>query len=388
MSDILREKYMAAIQSALAGHPICALLGPRQCGKTTLAHHYIAAHPQTQMHFFDLEDPDDQRVFANPKLILDHLKGLVIIDEVQRCPELFPYLRVLVDRNKDIQLLLLGSASRDLLQQSSESLAGRISYVEITPFMLAEVGFKRDLWVRGGFPRSFLAVDEPTSFQWRRSYVRTYLEQDIPNFGFSLNPQVLRRFWTMLCDFHGQIFNASELGRSLNMDHKTAKRYLDILASTFMVRQLQPWYENISKRQVKSCKVYFRDSGIFHTLLNFGTERDVMASSKLGASWEGYALEQVIQALRAEPEECFFWAAQVGGEVDLLVARGQEKQAFEFKFSSKPILTKSMHLALSLLKLEKLTVIVPGTGHSFLDERVEVVGLERYVGGIKHSPDT
>jgi len=377
MSIIPRSAYLEAIQHAFRSHPICALLGPRQCGKTTLAQQYVKDH-KGPVHYYDLEDPDDIKIFDNPKLVLEHLKGLVVIDEIQRSPDLFPYLRVLVDRHKDIQLLILGSASQDLIHQSSESLAGRIHYIEVTPFSMDEGDFGRSLWLRGGYPKSCLAEDDAVSYQWRQSYIRTFLERDIPSFGFSINPQLVRRFWAMLCDFHGNIFNASELGRALDLDHKTTKRYLDILTGTYMIRQLQPWYANITKRQVKSSKVYFRDSGIFHALLNISTDDALTRSSKVGASWEGFALEQVIRLTKSEPQDCFFWSVQSGAEIDLLIVKGMEKRAFEFKYSTSPVATKSMHVTIETLGLDGLTVIIPGKAHYFLTENIEVWGLDAF----------
>lgn len=377
MSLVPRSAYLEAIHRVFKGHPICALLGPRQCGKTTLARQYID-HQKRPIHYYDLEDPDDLMVFENPKLVLEHLTGLVVIDEIQRCPNLFLYLRVLVDRNKDIQLLILGSASQDLIRQSSESLAGRIDYIEITPFSLNEGDFGRELWIRGGYPKSMLAADEQISFDWRKSYIRTFLERDIPSFGFNINPQLIRRFWIILCDYHGNVFNASEIGRALDLDHKTTKRYLDILTGSFMIRQLQPWFANIPKRQVKSSKIYFRDSGIYHTLLNISNDESLITSRKVGASWEGFALEQITQLMHSDARDCFFWSAQSGGEIDLLIVENNKKTAFEFKYTSRPTITKSMHIAMTALELEKMTVIIPGKAHYFLSESIEVWGLEAY----------
>jgi len=268
-------------------------LGPRQCGKTTLAMQYVKHNTNMPVHLFDLEDPEHLNAFESPKLLLQHLDGLIVIDEIQFRPDLFPYLRVLVDQKPSLQLLILGSASQALIRQSSETLSGRISYIEMKPFSLLEIPNTQQLWIRGGFPKSYLATTDSDSFYWRREYIRTFLEKDIPNLGFNLNPQLIRRLWMMLTDYHGNLFNASELGRSLDLNHKTVKHYLDILSGTFMIRQLQPWFANVSKRQVKSPKIYFRDSGLLHTLLNIHTEQQLAISTKLGASWEGLALQQV-----------------------------------------------------------------------------------------------
>lgn len=377
MTILSRPHYLNAIERVLKIHSLCGLLGPRQCGKTTIAQQFIASY-KGEVHYYDLEDPDDLQVFQNPKLVLEHLKGLIVIDEVQRVPELFPYLRVLVDRNKNVQLLILGSASQDLIRQSSETLAGRISYIEVTPFNLEEEASSLSLWVRGGFPKSLLAEDEQSSFDWRRSYIRTFLERDMPNLGFSISPIAMRRFWNILCDFHGNVFNASELGRALDVDHKTTKRYLDVLTGTFMVRQLSPWYANISKRQVKSVKVYFRDSGILHALLNLKDFDELTRSSKVGASWEGYALEQIIRLTKSEAEDCYFWSAQSAAELDLLIVKGMHKQGYEFKYTNNPKVTKSMHISMESLGLDKITVIIPGDAHYFLTETIEVWGLNAY----------
>ena len=276
-----RNSYLNQIQKCFQVTPICALLGPRQCGKTTLARLY-ASH-QENIHIFDLENERDLARLENPHLTLEHLDGTIIIDEIQRRPDLFPALRVLVDQSKQ-KFLILGSASRDLIKQSSETLAGRISYMEMTPFSVPETKNAQKNWLRGGFPRSYLATTEKQSVLWRKTYIRTFLERDVYNLGFDIHPQAMRRFWTMLAHYHGQIFNASEIGKSLSINHKTSSHYLDILSGTFIMRRLSPWFENISKRQVKSPKVYFRDSGLFHTLSGINTLSDLYTHPKLGAS--------------------------------------------------------------------------------------------------------
>jgi predicted AAA+ superfamily ATPase len=377
MPYIARDSYINLIEDAFSINPICALLGPRQCGKTTIARQYKKSKPFS--HMFDLEDPDDLQAFSNPKLLLETLEGLVIIDEVQRVPELFPYLRALVDRKQMLKILILGSAAPQMIRQFSETLAGRISYIEMTPFSATEVDNIDSLWLRGGFPKSYLANSDYDSFRWRHYFVRTFLEKDIAGFGFNLNPQRLRRFWMMLCDYHCNIFNASELGRSLDLDKKTVKHYLDILSGTFMIRQLQPWFVNISKRQVKSYKTYFRDSGLFHSLTNLNSHTKLATSSKVGNSWEGFALEEIIRFHHVEPEDCFFWATQSGAELDLLIAQSDGNIAFEFKYTSKPTITKSMLSAIESLALDKLTVIVPGNVEYSLSESIIVCGLKRYL---------
>ncbi|HBI21440.1 MAG TPA: hypothetical protein DDY37_02450, partial [Legionella sp.] len=318
---IPRIDYLEQMNACFRINSVCALLGPRQCGKTTLARQYLKQAAGTEVHFFDLEDPEHLNAFEAPKLLLQDLNGLIVIDEIQLRPALFPYLRVLVDQKPDLKLLILGSASQILIHQSSEILSGRISYLEMKPFSLLEVSNSQQLWTRGGFPKSYLAAVDEDSFAWRREYIRTFLEKDIPHLGFNLNPNLIRRLWMMLTDYHGNLFNASELGRSLDLNHKTVKHYVDILAGTFMIRQLQPWFANVSKRQVKSPKIYFRDSGLLHALLGIQTHQQLTLSAKIGASWEGFALEQVIDHYQAEPEDCFFWATHSEAELDLLIVK-------------------------------------------------------------------
>jgi predicted AAA+ superfamily ATPase len=375
---IQRSNYLEKIEKAFKVNSICCLLGPRQCGKTTLALDYAKTQPGMMTHF-DLEDPDHLRALLEPKLNLTPLTGLVIIDEVQRMPELFPYLRVISDTRKDLQIMILGSASQDLIRQSSESLAGRISYIYVTPFQLLEFPKADALWLRGGLPKSTLANSDSMSYDWRKDYVKTFLERDIPSFGFSINPQLIRRFWHMLADYHSQIFNASELGRALDLDAKTIRRYLDILTGTFMIRTLQPWFANITKRQVKSPKVFFRDAGLYHYFLGLKTQEDLVKSSKIGASWEGFAMETLISLHDAEDQDCYFWATPSGAELDLIISQGNQLKAFEFKYSSYPKLTKSMISSIQYLGLDHLTVIVPGNISYRLHELVTVVGLEKWV---------
>lgn len=376
---ISRPQYLEQVERAFRINSVCALLGPRQCGKTTLAKHYIKQKVDEEVHFFDLEDPEHLNAFESPKLLLQNLEGLIVIDEIQRRPALFPYIRVLVDQKPSLRLLILGSASQTLIRQSSEILSGRITYIEMKPLSLLEVGDTRTLWLRGGFPKSYLAETDENSFAWRREYIRTFLEKDIPSLGFNLNPQLIRRLWMMLTDYHGNLLNASDLGRSLDLNHKTIKHYLDILSGTFMIRQLQPWFANVSKRQVKSPKIYFRDSGLLHSLLAIHDQKHLNFSVKLGASWEGFALEQVIDVYQAEPEDCFFWATHSEAELDLLIIKDNVKYGFEFKYSSTPRSTKSMQSALSTLKLDYITVIIPGDSAYYLHENIKVCGLDRLV---------
>lgn len=380
---MLRTTKNEAIDAGFRTAPIVAILGPRQCGKTTLARSYAEDQlnaSQQKTNIFDLEDPTHEARLASAMLAFEGLSGLVIIDEIQRAPDLFKVLRVLVDRRpRNLRFLILGSASRDLIKQSSESLAGRIHYMELTPFQLQEVGIPnlRQLWMRGGFPLSYLSQTETDSAQWRRDYVRTFLEQDIPALGIRIPSASLRRFWTMLAHFHGQIFNASELGTSLGIADTTVRRYLDILQGTFMVRVLAPWSENLGKRQVKRPKIFFRDSGIFHTLIGADSEAAIVVNPKLGASWEGFALEECIRSMRANPEDLYFWGVHNQAELDLLYVQGTKKYGFEVKYTDKPQVTKSMRQALDDLKLDKLTVVYPGTVPFRLADKIDALPLEQ-----------
>ncbi len=379
-----RPKYLGDIANQLRVHPICALLGPRQVGKTTLAKMYIDTLKE-ETHFFDLENPVDLARFENPMLALSKLSNqLIVIDEIQRRPELFPVLRVLVDEEKKKRrFLILGSASRDLIRQSSETLAGRIGYMELMPFSLDEVKNSQLLWLRGGFPRAYLAGNDEDSFLWRQSYITTFLERDIPSLGFQIPPQQMRRFWLMLVHYHGQIFNASDLGRSLGVSDHTIRKYLDILAGTFMIRMLSPWFENLEKRQVKSPKIYFRDSGILHALLNIREEKELDVHPKLGSFWEGFALEEVIRQMHAAPEECYFWATQSGAELDLLIIKNGKRLGFEFKYTDQPKITSSMHIATKDLKLDHLYVIFPGNRSFPLSEQITACGVELNLFGLE-----
>lgn len=354
---------------------MCALLGPRQCGKTTLAREIAQGR---ESHYYDLESPRDILRLQNPELALGALRGLVILDEVQVKPELFAVLRVLSDRpEREATFLILGSASPGLLRQSSESLAGRVEFVDLHGFEMRETGLDavERLWVRGGFPRSFLAESEEDSAAWREGFVRTFLERDLPQFGVRVGAQVMRRFWTMLAHLHGQIWNATQLGRSLGLTDKTVKGYLDDLTQTYMVRQLQPWYENLGKRQVKSPKIYLRDSGLLHHLLSLDSYEQLAGHPKVGASWEGFALEQVLRL--AGTGEAYFWGTQGGAELDLLTFAGGKRIGYEFKYAECPSTTKSMRIAMEDLGLSEIRIICPGNVVSQLDERIKVIGLSR-----------
>lgn len=373
---INRKGFLDEIKHIHQVHSVCAILGPRQCGKTTLSNFYRQTFKEN-CFTFDLEDPSDLAKLENPKLTLETLEGLIIIDEIQRRPELFPYLRVLVDRYPNRRYLILGSASRDLIHQSSETLAGRIGYIELTPFQLFECKDQDRLWKRGGFPKSFLQEDIELSWTWRKSYISTFLERDLPNLGFSVSPQDMRRLWTMLAHYHGNIINYSELGRSLALSDTTIRRHIHLLEGSFMIRSLRPWFENIKKRQIKSPKVYIRDSGIFQTLLNITD--DITLHPKVGASWEGFALEEIIRFHKADYEDCYFWATSNQAELDLLIIKGSQRMGFEFKYTDSPRMTRSLYSALEDLKLDKITVITPGDVEFLIHENVRVLGLRNYV---------
>lgn len=376
-----RRHYLNTIKNDIAKSRAVALLGPRQCGKTTLAHEILRelSHPN---HFFDLENPEHLNALEQAKLTLEPLNGLIVIDEIQRRPNLFPLMRYLID-SQNKKFFILGSASQALLKQSAESLAGRIRYREITPFSLSETypiykNWHR-LWFRGGFPLSYLESGDLDAQAWLKDYIRTFLEIDIPSLGIDLNPEKIRRFWMMLTHYHAQIFNASEISRSINASYKTAQHYIDILHHTFMIRILQPWHINIGKRQVKQPKIYFRDSGIFHTLLGIPDLEHLLLSPKIGASFEGFALEELIRFHQADSQDCYFWSTHSGAELDLLLFPYTKKLAFEIKYTSTPKITKSMHQAIHDLGLEKLFIIIPGDAHYPLAENIWVYGLNKYL---------
>ena len=325
---------------------------------------------------FDLESEADLRRLANPEMVLGACKGLVVLDEIQRAPHLFNVLRVLVDRPEvDTRFLILGSASPDLVRGVSESLAGRVEFVELAGFDLGETDVRdwRQLWLRGGLPRSYLAASDDDSMAWRDGFIRTFLERDIPQLGISIPAPAMRRFWTMLAHWHGQTWSGSELGRSMSTTDKTVRRYLDVLTGTYMVRQLQPWFENLAKRQVKAPKVYLRDSGILHSLLGTGNEDILLSHPRVGASWEGFAIEQVLGALH--PANPWFWGAHGGGEVDLLLLEHGRRLGFEMKFSEAPEVTRSMHNVVDTLRLDHLFVVCPSRESYPVHERIDVVSV-------------
>lgn len=379
MRHIPRPRQLEALRRLLESFPVVGLLGARQVGKTTLAAD-LAATLDTRTTWFDLEDPRDLARLEDPTLALADLEGLVILDEIQRRPELFPVLRVLADRaGLPARFLVLGSAGPDLLRQSSESLAGRIAYHRLRGLALDEVGGAnlRALWSRGGFPPAYLARSDELSATWRQNFLDTFLERDLPQLGVRTPAAALRRFWTMVAHYNGQTWNGSEVARSLGVDQKTVRRYLDLLTSAFVVQQLEPWHENLAKRQVKSPKVYIADSGLLHVLLGLGSEEELLAHPKVGASWEGFALQEVITRLGARREECYFWATQAGAELDLLLVRGQRRLGFEFKRASAPKVTPSMKTALHDLRLESITVIHAGEEAYPMAPRIRALPLAR-----------
>jgi uncharacterized protein len=371
---IPRPEPIRQIEASFQIHPVTALLGSRQCGKTTLARIIAEQEPST---IFDLENPVDIQRLSAPMQALKDLSDLVIIDEVQRKPELFELLRVLVDRSdRKARFLLLGSASPHLVKGVSESLAGRIGFVDLAGFQLWEVGMQhRDrLWIRGGLPRAFLADSESDSTQWRESFIRTFLERDIPQLGITIAAETLRRFWTMVAHYHGQVWNAAEFARALGTAENTARRYLDILTGAYMVRVLPPWFENLKKRQVKAPKIYIRDSGLFHSLLKVSTLAELRGHPKIGASWEGFALEHLIHVFRAR--DAYFWATHSGSELDLMVTVAGKRHGFEFKYTDAPNRKRSMHIAIEDLGLEHLWVIYPGDQKYALDSKITAISLE------------
>jgi len=374
-----RPTQLARIMEALAQNPVVVIIGARQVGKTTLTYAVEKLYGQP-VHRFDLEDPEDLSRLAAPKLALQDLKGLVIIDEIQRKPDLFPLLRVLVDRPEHTtQFLILGSASPKLLKQSSESLAGRIAFHTLGGFTLDEVmpNDASKLWLRGGFPRSFLAASDNRSLAWRKNFIRTFLERDIPQLGFSIPALTLSRFWNMLAHYHAQIWNGSELARAFGISQPSVKRYVDLLSDALVVWQLKPWHQNISKRQVKAPKVYLKDSGILHSLLGIGSLIDLERHPKLGASWEGFVLGEILHQLNIPPHAAYFWATHAGAELDLLVFRDGQPIGFEIKRTASPKMTPSMRTSLSDLNLVKLLVIHAGE-HTFpLHEKIIAVPLSQ-----------
>lgn len=370
---IQRLAVMARLQDAVARSPVTVLTGPRQSGKTTLARELL---PRDALNYFDLEDPISLARLEEPRTALDPLRGLVVIDEVQRRPDLFPLLRVLADRpGVPAHFLLLGSASGALMHQSAESLAGRVDTVEIGGFTLDEVGAEAmtSLWVRGGFPRSWTARSDVASLAWRRGFTQTLLERDLPQWGVRVPAVALRRFWVMLAHYHAQTWNSTDPARALGVAPLTCRRYLDVLTDALMIRQLQPWHANVRKRQVKAPKVYLRDTGLLHHLLGIDGERALLSHPKVGASWEGFVIEQLL--LTVPHDDAWFWATHQGAEIDLVLRRGDQLIGIECKRSDAPRLTPSIRHALADVGLARVLVIYPGATRYPLDDRVEAVPL-------------
>ena len=379
---IRRKTLFQRIEKALKRSRAVALIGPRQCGKTTLARQFLSSESK---NYFDLENPFSLARLDEPMVALENLKGLIVIDEIQRRPNLFPVLRVLCDRKPlPARFLILGSASPELLRQSSESLAGRLAIISMGGFSLDEVGFKSQSqhWQRGGFPLSFLASSDEESLAWRKDFVTTFLERDVPQFGFSIPATSLFRFWSMLSHYHGQIWNNSEAARSLNISEGTARRYVDLLQDLFMVRQLQPWHANLGKRQVKSPKIYFRDTGLLHCLLGVRAENELAVHPRNGASWEGYVIEETLKAV--EPEQAYFWATHAGAELDLLLIKNGKYIGVECKRMDAPRLTPSMSIAVKDLKLTKLIVLYPGPHSYSLSKNIQVIPLKSMLQSPAH----
>ncbi len=370
---IVRHQELGQVRRALKRSRVVALIGPRQCGKTTLARQIV---PLDSPNYFDLEDPTSLARLAEPMTSLSTLRGVVVIDEVQRRPDLFPVLRVLADRKPlPARFLILGSASPVLLRQSSESLAGRAETIPLSGFSLAEVGAKQQNrhWLRGGFPRAFLARSNVDSLAWRRQFIQTFVERDLPQLGINIPAQAMLRFWTMVAHYHGNIWSAAGPARSLGVSEPTVRRYLDALTGLFMVRQLQPWHENLGKRQVKSPKIYVRDSGLLHQLLGIRTDKELFSHPKCGASWEGYAVEEALKHF--QPDEAYFWATHQGAELDLLLFKDGRRLGVEIKRMDAPTLTPSMRIAFDNLRLDRLVILYPGSTRYALAKRVEVLPL-------------
>ena len=372
---IERKGYINRVKKAISRSPIVALLGPRQCGKTTLARMICDHQPST---YFDLESQTDLRRLVNPEMILASLQDLVVIDEIQTKPDLFATLRVVVDKPENkCHFLILGSASPHIIRRVSETLAGRVEFVDMAGFDVSELGMKswKQLWTRGGFPRSFLARNDQDSFVWREGFIRTFLQRDIPQLGINIPAPAMRRFWTMLAHYHGQMWNASRIGSALGINDKTARSYLDILTQTYMIHQLQPWHENIQKRQVKSPKIYFRDTGLLHSLLDLRDFYTVTGHPQVGASWEGFAMEQIIR--KTNPSQVYYWATYSGAELDMFMIVNGKRYGIEFKFNEAPDKTKSMAIAIESLKLDKLLIVYPGEKCWPVNETISVCPIDR-----------
>lgn len=380
-----RPTHLNKLRELLATFPIVGLLGARQVGKTTLARQ-LSTSFKGSVTRFDLEDPRALARLTDPMLALQDLEGLVILDEIQHRPELFGTLRVLADRRPTrTRFLVLGSASPNLLRQSSESLAGRVAYHDLPGLSVSEVGVERlsRLWLRGGFPRAFVSRTERDSLTWREAFVNTFLEHDVRLLGIDAGPQAMHRFWMMLAHCHGQLWNSSEIGRSMALADTTVRHYLDRMSDAFVMRQLQPWHENLNKRQVRAPKIYVRDSGLLHALLGIHSRADLDTHPKSGASWEGFAIDQAIQALGAEPHECHFWRTHTGAELDLLIVRGRRRIGLEIKRTTTPAITPSMRIAWRDLKLTEMNVLHAGDATFQLSPQIRAIAMRDLIGALK-----
>lgn len=372
---IERTDYLRKVQTALGRSPITALLGPRQCGKTTLAREIAG---KSESIYLDMESVADRRRLTNPELAFSQMHGLVILDEIQSMPELFPVLKNIVDQpDNAIKFLILGSASPVMIRSASESLAGRVEFVDLHGFCLTETGPEHweSLWLRGGFPRSYLAKTEEDSAVWREGFIRTFLERDIPQLGITIPAAAIRRFWTMLAHYHGQTWNASEISRSMGLTDKTIRSYLDILTGTYLIRQIQPWYENVGKRQVKAPKIYFQDTGLLHSLLDIPDLLTLFGHPKVGASWEGFAIEQILRVV--QPSGAYFWGTHSGAEIDLVFNLAGKRLGVEVKFNDAPTITASMRIAAKDLDLDHLWVVYPGKESYPLAENISTLPITR-----------
>ena len=380
---IERRNFLEQIEQRLGWSPVVALLGARQVGKTTLARQFVAGR---EAHYFDLESPATQALMQEPATRLAPLKGLVVLDEAQRLPQLFPLLRVLADRRPlPARFLILGSASPWLMKGITESLAGRVSFIDVPGLGLTEVGVEHveQLWWRGGYPRAYLAGSDAEARQWQEDLERTVMERDLTVVAPQLPAAAMRRFWSMVAHYHGQTWNSSEIGRSLDLTDKVARQYLDAFTAMYLVRQLPPWFQNVGKRQVKAPKVYLRDSGVLHGLLHLESRRRLEEHPKVGASWEGFALEAVISRLGARPEECFFWATYSGAEIDLLIVRGRHRIGVEFKRTTAPAVTRSMHSAAESLRLDRMYLVHAGSQSFELARGITAIAFTRLLDDLK-----
>lgn len=369
-----RPYHLDEINYLFSTHKVVAILGPRQVGKTTLAEMYAEGYQQ--VHKYDLEDPNDLKRLENPMLTLSSQEGLIIIDEIQRKEDLFPVIRVLVDqKNVDRKFLILGSASPELIRQSSDTLAGRIAYIELPTFSILDTNELRQLWLYGGFPRVYLENDITKKWNWLKNYIINFIERDIPALGFDISAQKMRRLWQMLAHYNANKINYTDLSRSLEKTDASIKHYVDIFQGMLMIQRLMPWHENISKRQVKNPKIFFKDSGILHYMLGITDWDSLLGNPHLGASWESFALKQIMLINNFDPNDCYHWSTHQGAELDLLVVHGNERLGYEFKFSESPQISKSMRVAMEDLKLKSLTIVNPGIHKFSLEENIHVYGL-------------